>query len=211
MAEKSYRTIRAAASDEFIERKSRFIGYCCPVSTETEAIAFLEEIRKKHRDATHNCYAYVLRESHLQRFSDDGEPQGTAGRPILEVLLREGLTDLCVVVTRYFGGILLGAGGLVRAYTEGCKCAIDAAEILAMHPAVALSLTMDYAFYGKLQYLLPGYEALVQGTDFGESITQRLLLRQERLPAFQKAVEEASAGRVCPKVTEEAFYPFPEG
>lgn len=210
MAETSYRTIRAPASDEFTERKSRFIGYICPVTTEAEALAFLEEIRKKHRDATHNCYAYLLREGHLQRFSDDAEPSGTAGRPILEVLLREGLTDVCVVVTRYFGGILLGAGGLVRAYTQGCKCAVDAAEVLVMHPAAELTVTMDYAFYGKLQYLLPAYGTVILGTDFGENVTQRLMLKTEKLPAFCKAVEEASSAGVVPQVTGERFFPFPQ-
>lgn len=210
MAEISYRTIRAAASDEFTERKSRFIGYISPASTETEALAFLEEIRKKHRNATHNCYAYVLREGHLQRFSDDAEPSGTAGRPILEVLLREGLTDVCVVVTRYFGGILLGAGGLVRAYTQGCKCAVEAAEVLAMHAATELSVTMDYAFYGKLQYLLPNYGTIILDAAFGESITQRLMLKTERLPAFCKALEEASSAGVTPEFLGECYYPFPE-
>ena len=109
----SYRTIAAPAEDEFIEKKSRFIGYIAPVTTEQEAAAFIESVRTRHREARHNCYAYRLRQNNLARFSDDGEPSGTAGRPILEVLQREDLTDVCVVVTRYFGGIKLGAGGLV--------------------------------------------------------------------------------------------------
>lgn len=205
-----YRTIRAAAAAEFTERRSRFIGYIAPVQNEQEALDFLESIRAKHRDATHNCYAYCLREGHLQRFSDDGEPSGTAGRPILEVIQRSGLTDVCVVVTRYFGGILLGTGGLVRAYTESCKVAVDAAEVLHMHPAAAISLTVDYAFYGKLQNLLPAFGAVVIDTDFAENITQRFMLKTEHLPALRKALEEASAGSVSPMVEQEQYYPFAE-
>ena len=210
METSGYRTPAAAVSAEFIERKSRFIGTILPVKTEEEALAALAGVRARYRDATHNCFAYVLRQNHLQRFSDDGEPQGTAGRPILEVLLREKLTDVCVVVTRYFGGILLGAGGLTRAYAAGCKCAVDAAEILDMRPATELRLTVDYSFYGKLQYLLPDYAALILDTEFGGEITQRLMLPSERLPALCKALEEASAGTVTPEITGERFYPFPE-
>lgn len=205
-----YQTIRQRAEAEFTERRSRFIGTIAPVQSEAEAIAFLEEMRTRYRDATHNCYAYCLRQGNLQRFSDDGEPSGTAGRPILEVLHHSGLTDVCVVVTRYFGGVLLGTGGLARAYTEGCKIAVEAAEVLRMHPAVAVSLTVDYAFYGKLQNLLPAYGAVVTDTAFAESITQQFMLKAERLPALQKALEEASGGSISPTAGQQLYYPFPQ-
>ena len=121
-----YRTIRAAASAEFVEKRSRFIGYISPVTTQEDAAAFIDSIRSKHWDATHNVPAYIIREGNICRFSDDGEPQGTAGMPALNVLQKEGLTDCVLVVTRYFGGILLGGGGLVRAYSHAAKIAVDA-------------------------------------------------------------------------------------
>ena len=136
MQAKSYRTVAAPAQDEFTEKKSRFIGFIAPVTTEQEAAEFVEEIRARHREARHHCYAYLLRQGNLSRFSDDGEPSGTAGRPILEVLQREELTDVCVVVVRYFGGILLGTGGLARAYPQVCNLAVAAAEILSPHPTL---------------------------------------------------------------------------
>lgn len=210
MASESYRTIKAPAEAEFIERKSRFIGAIAPVKTEEEAQEFLREVRTRHREATHNCFAYVLRENHLQRFSDDGEPQGTAGKPILEVLLRENLTDVVVVVTRYFGGILLGAGGLLRAYTEGCKIAVDAAETLIMHPATELLVPMDYSYYGKLQYLLPNYQTVILDTDFGEGVTQKLMIPTARLAALLHDITETSAATVTPEILGERFYPFPD-
>ena len=123
-----YKTVKKGAYDEFVEKKSRFIGYVKPVTTEDEAIEFVNAVRKKHSDATHNCYAYIVRENNIMRYSDDGEPAGTAGMPILDVLRKEDLTDVCVVVTRYFGGTLLGTGGLVRAYTKGAQVGLDAAE-----------------------------------------------------------------------------------
>ena len=210
MEEKSYRTVKGPAEGEFTERKSRFIGAIAPVKTEEEAQAFLQEVRARHREARHNCFAYVLRDNNTQRFSDDGEPQGTAGKPILEVLLREKLTDVAVVVTRYFGGVLLGTGGLYRAYSEGCRLAVEAAEKLMMHPATELLIPMDYAFYGKLQYLLPDYKTVILDTDFGEEVTQKLMIPTVRLPALLRDITEASAGSVHPEVTGERFWPFPE-
>ena len=130
-----YKTIKKRASDEFIEKKSRFIGYIAPVETEDEAIAFINEIRTKHRDATHNVYAYSLRAGQVKRASDDGEPQGTGGVPMLNVLNGNELVDVCCVVTRYFGGTLLGVGGLVRAYTEGAKIAVAAGGIKPLQKA----------------------------------------------------------------------------
>ncbi|MCI8501583.1 MAG: YigZ family protein [Oscillospiraceae bacterium] len=200
-----YKTIRARAEDEFIERRSRFIGHIAPVGSEEEAIAFIEEVRASNREANHNCYAYVLREGQIKRYSDDGEPQGTAGTPILEVLLRNELVDVCAVVTRYFGGVLLGAGGLVRAYSTGASLAVAAGGILRMAPCTSFVTEVDYALYGKLSYLLPQYNIQVLESDFGEKVRLVLLIRSDRLPAFEKELQELSAGQVSPFVLEERY------
>ncbi len=123
-----YITIKEFATDDFVEKKSRFIGYIMPVKTEQEATDFITKISKKHHDATHNVYAYILRDGQVKRYSDNGEPQGTAGIPVLDVLQKEGLVDICIVVTRYFGGVMLGAGGLVRAYSHCASIAVRAAQ-----------------------------------------------------------------------------------
>lgn len=147
----SYKTIKTENSDEFVEKKSRFIGYAKPVVTEDEAIEFIKKIRARHPDATHNVYAYKVRENNVQRYSDDGEPAGTAGIPTLDVIQKEGITDICIVVTRYFGGTLLGAGGLVRAYTKGAKIAIDAAKILERYFCFEYTVNIDYTMLSKIQ------------------------------------------------------------
>ena len=150
MAE-SYNTVREKyAQDSFIEKKSEFISYVARVEDEDEAKEFISSIKKKHADATHNCYAYVLKGTEIARFSDDGEPQGTAGMPILEVIKREGLVGVCVVVTRYFGGILLGAGGLVRAYAKGAKIGIDKAGISEFCQHVTFDFEVSYSDYEKV-------------------------------------------------------------
>ena len=130
----AYRTVLARGSEQFVINKSRFIGHGAPCRTEEEALDFLADIRREHKDASHNCYAYVIgRNAGIARYSDDGEPSGTAGAPIIEVIKARGVVDVCVVVTRYFGGILLGAGGLIRAYAQGSKAALDAARVVLMH------------------------------------------------------------------------------
>ena len=206
-----YRTIEAPARDEFTERRSRFIGHIAPVATDEEAVAFVNAIREQHREATHNVYAYVLRQDQLTRFSDDGEPQGTAGKPVLEVVLREGLVDVAVVVTRYFGGILLGAGGLVRAYAQGAKTAIDAARVLNMQPAALVELDMGYDFYGKATYILPWYEVQVTDSRFEEGVRLQLLCKTSRLTALTHQLRELSSGTVAPVILDERFAHFPEG
>lgn len=203
-----YRTIADRAQDEFVERRSRFIGTIAPVATEEEAIAFVNETRSRYKDATHNVYAYVLREGNTCRFSDDGEPQGTAGKPVLEVVLREGLTDVAVVVTRYFGGVLLGAGGLVRAYAQGAKCAVDAAERRNMHPAVRVELDVGYDFYGKLTYILPDYGIVTESSDFAEGIRLVLRMKQDKLKPFEAQLCELSSGIVTPLLLEELYAHF---
>ena len=149
----SFRTVKDYGEDEFIEKKSRFIGQCRPVRNQDEALAFIEEMRTVHPHGT-NAYAYVLREDNTMRYSDAGEPSGTAGVPILEVIKKEGLTDIVVVVTRYYGGIQLGAGGLVRAYGKGAKIGVDAAVPVEKFFCKEFIVRCDYATYGKLEYII---------------------------------------------------------
>ncbi|WP_368234240.1 YigZ family protein [Anaerotruncus rubiinfantis] len=200
-----YTTIRSYAEDEFVERRSRFIGAVKPVTTEGEALAFINEKRGKHWDASHNVYAYILRDGQLKRYSDDGEPQGTAGIPVLDVLQKEGLTDLVVVVTRYFGGILLGAGGLVRAYTHGAKLAVDAAERMRMCECTELELEFSYDLYGKISYLLPQHGAVMTTSDFGVAVRLQVLLRDCDLAGFEKALTELTAAQVAPRVIDRRW------
>lgn len=200
----AYRTIAGYAEDEFVERKSRFIGYIKPVASEEEAQAFIGEISKRHRDATHNVFAYRLR-SGVERCSDNGEPQGTAGLPTLDVLQREELVDVCAVVTRYFGGILLGTGGLVRSYAHAAKLAVDAAQIVTMCDCVEAEVVCSYSLYGKLSYMLPDFSIQVRNTDFGENVTLLLRMRKEQFAPFQKELTELSNGQVEAKKTAELF------
>ena len=174
-----YSTIKESASAEFVEKKSRFIGYIAPVKTAEDAAAFIAEIKRKHWDATHNVSAYLLKNGQ-KKYSDDGEPQGTAGMPMLDVLEKENLTDVCIVGTRYFGGILLGGGGLVRAYSHTAKIAVDAAQILNMVECKVLSVMVDYGLYNKLLYVLPEYEIKVLSSEYGAEIIIKLLINKER-------------------------------
>lgn len=203
--EKAYRTIKQEAFDEFVEKKSRFIGYAKPVTTQEEAVAFISQIKQKHWDATHNVSAYVLKEQHIQRSSDDGEPSGTAGVPVLDVLLKENLVDVCVVVTRYFGGILLGAGGLIRAYSHGSKIAVDAAKIITMAPCSVLSLTVDYSFYDRLNILLNEFSANIENSQFGENVTITFSLDEKAVNAFQEQLTQRSNGKYITKKIGEKF------
>ena len=200
-----YRTLKMEASDEFIEKKSRFIGYAKPVKTQQEANDFIETIRKKHWDATHNVYAYVLRENMTKRFSDDGEPQGTAGIPVIDVLNKEDLTDCVVVVTRYFGGTLLGAGGLVRAYSHSAKIAVDAAGISTVNLCFAGEIVCDYSFYGKLASLIPENGGIILNTDFAENVKVEFAVKKSSFDILRDLVIDSSNGKFdCEKTGE--FY-----
>ncbi|MEG1686602.1 MAG: YigZ family protein [Angelakisella sp.] len=198
-----YVTVEGQAQEEFVEKRSRFIGTIAPITTEQEAVDRVAALRDRYKDATHNVYAYLLRDGHTMRCSDDGEPQGTAGKPVLEVLLREGLSDVVVVVTRYFGGVLLGAGGLTRAYAQAAKCAVDAATRRNICPAARVELDISYDFYGKLTHLLPDYGVVVEDTVFAEGIRLTLLLQAEQLEPFSQALQEISAGVVQPLLLEQ--------
>ena len=203
-----YKTIARRCEARFIEKKSEFIGYLCPVQTEEQAIAFIEEIRAMHRKATHNCYAYILRENNAARHSDDGEPGGTAGVPIYEVLRKEGLTDVCCVVTRYFGGVLLGAGGLVRAYTKGAKDAVDAAQIKCMAEAVRLAVTVDYGLYGRLAQVFAEFDARVDDEQFADNVRILLHIRAENSQQLTDRLVDVCNGAVSVEELEKVNYDF---
>ncbi len=210
MAE-AYRTVAAEGCAEFVEKRSRFIGYSKPVSTEEQAAAFIQAIKSKHWDARHNVYAYCLREGQIKRYSDDGEPQGTAGIPTLDVLRKTGLTDVVVVVTRYFGGILLGGGGLVRAYSHAARLAVEQAGIVTMRRCKLCSLTCDYNQYGKIASLIPANGGVVDSSDFGGAVALSFHMAAEDLASFEKQLADATCGSVAAAYTGEAFFPVENG
>ncbi len=203
-----YSTIRDFATDTFIEKKSEFISYISPVKTNDEAVEFINKIRAEHRKATHNVYAYILRHDNISRYSDDGEPQGTAGVPVLDVLQKEGLTDVCVVVTRYFGGIMLGGGGLVRAYTHGAKIAVDKAERMIMCVSYPVEITSDYNLYGKISYILPEFEVKVLATDFGADVTIKMLVKKDFVDLLHKKIIDVTNGQALFVKGDETFENF---
>ncbi|MEG0019661.1 MAG: YigZ family protein [Oscillospiraceae bacterium] len=177
-----YKTVKSEASGKLYEKKSEFIGYICHVKTEQAAQEFLNKIRKKHYDANHNCYAYIIKDEKISRQSDDGEPSKTAGMPILEVLKHSGLEDVIIVVTRYFGGTLLGTGGLVKAYTAGAKAAIEAAEILSYSLCVDLVIELEYTNYDRITSVCSSLGARIIDTQFTDRVTvkMRMLSGQEQ-------------------------------
>ena len=203
-----YKTIARRCEAKFIEKKSEFIGYLCPVQTEEQAVAFIEEIRSMHRKATHNCYAYILRENNTARHSDDGEPGGTAGVPIYEVLRKEGLEDVCCVVTRYFGGILLGAGGLVRAYTKGAKDAIDAAQIKCMASAAELLVTVDYGLYGRLAQIFSDFDARVADENFADNVRITIYIREGNSQKLKDRLIDVCNGNISVEDVQILSYDF---
>lgn len=202
----AYKTVSREARAEFTEKRSRFIGHIRPVTTEEEAQAFIAALKKQYWDATHNVYAYILRNG-TRRFSDDGEPQGTAGMPTLDVLQKAGLTDCVVVVTRYFGGILLGAGGLVRAYSHGAALAVEAGTPVEMRPCAVVEAVCDYAQYGWLEPLLAA-NGVMEKADFAEAVTLRAMLPAERVESVRAEMTERSAGRLTLVQCGERFAPF---
>ena len=196
METQDYTVISAPGEGEVIEKRSRFIAGAYPVSDEEQVNEKLTEIRKKYHDARHHCYAYVLREEGKYRYSDDGEPQGTAGRPILDVIGGSGVLDCLIVVTRYFGGTLLGTGGLVRAYTAAAVLALENAEKTVVVPQTAGTLRCEYSFYGKLETILERYDCKKLDTTFGEAIELILSVRSTQFDALAAEIYDLSAGRV---------------
>ncbi|MBE6977712.1 MAG: YigZ family protein [Ruminococcaceae bacterium] len=194
--------------DEFIEKKSRFIGRLWPVETEEAALEKIQEMKKKHYDATHNCWAYIIKDGAV-RFSDDGEPGGTAGMPMLQVLQREGLFNCVCVVTRYFGGILLGAGGLVRAYTKGTKIAVDAAGKSMKRVWTVLYVPCPYTYYERLKLLVTECEGLIRNTDFGAEVELELLFAENMADRFLEKLTDMTAGTVDGMETGKEYRAFP--
>ncbi len=201
-----YISVKAEASAEYTDRKSVFIGYVKPVATKEEALEFISSIRKKHSDARHNVFAYVTRHENSMGYSDDGEPQGTAGMPVLDVIRKKGLTDVAIVVTRYFGGILLGTGGLVRAYTQAAAEAVKSAGEARYDNYCEFILTCDYSDYGKVTFELEKYTKKIIDTDFGENVKIRFIILGGESESFLKKITELSCGRIVPEKLCEKFF-----
>ena len=201
----TYLVPAAFGEAEYIEKKSRFLSRVWPIASEQEAIAHIEEMRKKHYDATHNVYAYILRENGIMRYSDDGEPSGTSGQPTLNVFRAEGIENVCCVVTRYFGGILLGAGGLVRAYSAAAKLGLDAAGVSEMAPWRESEIVCSYGQFERVKRLLEEYSAVIEGTDFAVDVSFRALLRDDRAEAFAAALTDLTAGSALCEFGGSAF------
>lgn len=200
-----YKTVEKEASDFFIEKKSKFIGYAKPVKTQEEALEFISKIKSKHWDATHNVYAYVLRENNIQRYSDDGEPSGTAGVPVLDVMLKESLVDVCVVATRYFGGTLLGAGGLVRAYSHTSKIALEAAGIITMAQCSVMRAEVDYSFYDRLNILLSDFSAVILNTSFSDKVCVEFSVKENIVDSLNAKLIDVSNGKYISKFLRSEF------
>lgn len=200
-----YTTVRGEGSDEFEEKRSVFIGHAKHITTEEEALDFVKSVKKKYYDARHNVYAYVLSSAPVMRYSDDGEPQGTGGIPVLETINKSGVTDVCVVVTRYFGGILLGAGGLVRAYSHGAAIALRAAEIITYRKHFVYELECSYQNYQKYLFEMSRAGIREENTEFGELVTLRFAVLEEEAEAFVKRISEIGNGREIPRKIDERF------
>jgi len=194
--------------DEFIEKKSRFIGRVWLVETEEEALEHIQAMKKQHYDATHNCWAYVIRDGAM-RFSDDGEPGGTAGNPMMQVLQKENLYNVCCVVTRYFGGTLLGAGGLVRAYTKGAKIAVEAAGKSMKRVWSVIYLPCPYTFYERVKLEVAAFGGVIQDTQFGAEVEMEILVAQPDMQAFLDRITDMTSGTVEGMETEQVYRAFP--
>ena len=199
-----YLVPRGVGQAEYIEKKSRFLGGVYPVTSEQEAKEILERVRKQHYDARHNCWCYILK-SGQKRYSDDGEPQGTAGQPMLNVFEREGVVAVLCIVTRYFGGILLGAGGLCRAYTKAAKDALDAAGISKMQPWLRQQITVSYALFERAKLLIAAQEGTVEDAQYGADILITYRIPEGADERLRTALREASSGSVVPSLLEEIF------
>ena len=194
--------------DVFVEKKSRFIGRVWPVESEEEALEKIQAMKKQHYDATHNCWAYIIKDGAV-RFSDDGEPGGTAGMPMLQVLQREGLFNIVCVVTRYFGGILLGAGGLVRAYTKGAKIAVDAAGRSMKRVWSVLYVPCPYTYYERVRLEVDAFGGLIRNTDFGSEVELEILMPEAQAQPFLDRLTDMSAGNIEGMITAQEYRAFP--
>ncbi|MCR5691171.1 MAG: YigZ family protein [Eubacterium sp.] len=206
------RIIYQEGQGEVVEKKSRFIAYIFPAKTEEEALARIQEIRKKHYDARHNCFAYVIGDKNeTERCSDDGEPSGTAGRPMLEVLTGQGIHNAVAVVTRYFGGTLLGTGGLVRAYTAAMQEGLKNCQIMEQKEGIPLKVQTDYNGIGKLQYLARSLDLKEMDTQYGETVTTTLLVPRDDLEKVEKEITEQTAGKALLDAQDMIKYGLVDG
>ena len=200
-----YKTIQKEAFGEFVERHSRFIGYAKPVETEDDAISFINKIKTKHWDAKHNVYAYSLLKGSIMRYSDDGEPHGTAGVPVLDILKKNEVTNIVIVVTRYFGGILLGTGGLVRAYSNAAKLALDSAVVINMVSCFRAQLFCDYSLYGKISSILAELGAKIEESEFLGNVKIIFYIEKKKLNILNDKLNEVSSGEIITKILEEKY------
>lgn len=204
---KEYKTVKHTGTGEIVEKRSRFIANVKPVSSEEEALTFLNELKQKYWDARHNVYAYIIKENNIMRYSDDGEPSGTAGVPVLDMLKKEELTDVIVVVTRYFGGILLGTGGLVHAYSKSAKEGILAAEIKKMLLCQKLIIKCDYNLVGKIQYEIQGRDDIIIGdAEYGEDVNISVFIPCDSVDNFINNMIDKTNGNVEIKKEEVGYF-----
>ncbi len=201
----SYRTVRGAAESRFTEKKSEFIGQVTPCESWEEALLFVEAARKKYPDARHHVSAFINREGNVQRFDDDGEPKGTGGIPMLEVLKKEELSGVCVVVTRYFGGILLGAGGLARAYARGARDAVAAAGICRFVPVYQIEAEVPYPLFSKVEFELNVRRFRVTGKRFGEGVVLELLAEEREKEELATLLSDLSGGKITFEIVGESY------
>ena len=202
-----HNTVYRGGQGEITEKKSRFIATVCPVHSEEEALAFIEKTKKKYWDARHNCYAYIIGENQTcMRSSDDGEPQGTAGHPMLDVLCGQKIYDVAVVVTRYFGGVLLGTGGLVRAYAAAVQEGLANSELIEKHKGIPVLIDTDYTGIGKLQYLTATQQITVLETLYEDRVRLKILLEPDRLKQFHSEVMDATSGTAGWQEQEEIWF-----
>ena len=206
----NYKTVSCFDFDEIIEKKSRFIGYIKPVTTEEEAMAFIAEISKKHWDATHNVYAYNIKNGNISRCCDDGEPAKTAGAPVLDVILKEEITDVVIVVTRYFGGTLLGTGGLVKAYSKAAKVAVEKAGIVTMTESAEFILSIPYTLLGKCENEFRSFDVILQKKEFSDDVNIMAICKNQDFERLCDKLREISNGKNIPVKTREIFYGFKE-
>lgn len=205
----SYKTVEKRARDVLVEKKSKFIATAAPCSTEAEAIDFVNEIRKEFPDATHNVYAYSIDENQLFRYSDDGEPSGTSGMPVLDTMRKDDIVDTAIVVTRYFGGTLLGTGGLVHAYSESARLALSAAGIVTKKMCNVVSVTADYSFIGKIQHLAAEMHLLIEDTLYTDKAVFFVCVPIELTERFEKEITEATNARALCAVTDTKYINTP--
>lgn len=201
----SYKTVKDTAQAMMVEKKSKFIASVCPCETEEEALDFLKKIKTKYPDATHNVYAYVIDENNIFRYSDDGEPQGTAGMPVLDTIRKEGIVDVCVVVTRYFGGTLLGTGGLVHAYGASAGMGLSEAGIVTRALCNVVAVKVDYTMVGKLQHKISSENLILDNTDYADDVTFYVCCLMDKTQKFIDEITDLTNGKAVCTVVESKY------